>query len=406
MREPTFRSISRFFFLLSSFILAISPSLFASPDGLTARLDKILERSGLLATQSRFSIKVVSVPDGRVLYERNPDLPLNPASNIKLVTMATALKELGPGFTFRTEFYSDGLIDGDGRIKNLWIKGYGDPLLVSEELQAIMRNLRASGLKKIDGFVFLDETYFDRYDLMTYVADVHEKRYRVFTNPLSFDFNRTERHSETVLKQAFQNGGIRVQGPFRKEAVPSDALLLFTHSSPPLPEILRTLGKFSNNFTAEQVLKAIAAKRYGPPGSTAKGLNALREYLESLGIPRRSIVLDNGSGLTRLSKVSASDFVRVLFDLYTAPWREAVIPTLSIAGRDGTMGRKLTGPRTAGRAYAKTGTLNGVSALSGYLFDPKRTLAFSFLFNDFNTSLEQIAKTEEELLVEILDESP
>ena len=388
---------------MSSFILAGGSVLAALSDGLTGRVDRILARNGLLATASRFSIKIVSIPDGQVLYERNPDLPLNPASNIKLITMATALKELGPGFTFKTEFYSDGLIDPQGRIHNLWIKGYGDPLLVDDELQNIVRGLKASGLKKIDGQIFFDETYFDHYDLMTYIADIHEKRYSIFTSPLSFDFNRTKRRPESIIKEAFQNAGIRIQGPLHHEAVPPRALLLFTHSSPPLPQILRSLGKFSNNFTAEQLVKAIAAKHFGPPGSTAKGLNVLRDYLESLGIPRREFILDNGSGLTRLSKVTASDFIRILFDLYTSPWREEIIPVLSVAGRDGTMGRKLTGPRTAGKTYAKTGTLNGVSALSGYLFDPKRTLAFSFLFNDFNISLPQIAKTEEEILVEVLD---
>src|SRR5579885_1216543 len=139
------KTVFRILLLLSSLILTVKP-LWPMADArvsnpLYQKIDDILGRSGFLATQSRFSIKIVTVPDGRVVYERNPELLLNPASNIKLITMATALKELGSGFTFKTEFYSDGLIDAHGRVHNLWIKGYGDPLLDDEELQNIVKGL-------------------------------------------------------------------------------------------------------------------------------------------------------------------------------------------------------------------------------------------------------------------------
>lgn len=429
------------------------------------------------------SIQIVSLPDGRVLYGKDPDLALNPASNIKLITMAAALRELGPSYTFPTEFYSESLIGKDGHLPNLWIKGYGDPLFVTEELEDLVRRIKAAGLKKIDGDVFVDDTYFDRYGLTTYIADANEKLYSIVTGPLSFNFNsikirakpgrrlgakpaisiepktryvsveneaktgtdvgvvdldaevkpeapkthknviqirgtipRTIREYEfrrgvpdpavytgTVIMEALQSHGIQIQGGLKREAVPERALLLFSHTSKPLREALKSLGKFSNNFTAEQLVKAVAAKRFGPPGSIPKGLKVLREYLESLGISRHDFVIDNGSGLTRLSRVSASDFTRLLYDLYASPWRNDVIASLSIAGVDGTLAHKFKGGKVTGRMYAKTGTLNDVKALSGYLFLPKARIAFSFLFNDFNASMDNIARAEEEILEAVSD---
>jgi D-alanyl-D-alanine carboxypeptidase/D-alanyl-D-alanine-endopeptidase (penicillin-binding protein 4) len=481
----------QFFALFLSFVIpsfALTGS--ASPSSLNERIAYILKQNGLAG--SGMSIKIVSIPDGRVLYEKNSGQALNPASNIKLITMATALRELGPSYTFPTEFYSDTLIGKDGKINHLWIKGYGDPLFVTEELEDLVRRFKAAGLKRIDGQIYVDDTYFDRYGLTTYIADVNEKLYSIMTGPLSFNFNsikirakparrlgekpmitlepptqyvsveneaktawvgasaeldaevrqerppsakkkeereknvirirgtipRTIREYEfrrgvpdpavytgTVILEALQRHGIAIKGGLRREAVPENALLLFSHSSKPLREILKSLGKFSNNFTAEQLVKTIAAKHFGPPGSIPKGLKVLREYLESLGVSKKDFVLDNGSGLTRLSRVSASDFIRLLHDIYVSPWRDDFIAALSVGGVDGTLARKFKGGRVTGKMHAKTGTLNDVKALSGYVFDRKARIAFSFLFNDFGEAvpMDNIARAEEEILETVLD---
>lgn len=462
--------------------LLLAPS--ATAANLSDRVEWILKQNGL--ADSQMSIKIVSIPDGRVLYAKNPGQGLNPASNIKLITMAAALRTLGPDYTFPTEFYAPALIGPDGRLPNLWIKGYGDPLFVTEELEDLVTRFKAAGLKRIDGDVFVDDTYYDRNNLTTYIADVNEKLYSIMTGPLSFNFNSIKIRAKparrlgekpvisidpptryvtveneaktawaganvdldaevkeskprkakketnvirihgtipktiqeynfqrgvpdpaiytgTVVLEALERHGIKVKGGLRREAVPANALLLFTHSSKPLREILRSLGKFSNNFTAEQLVKAMAARRFGPPGSIPKGLKVLREYLESLGIPGPDFVLDNGSGLTRLSSVAADDFIRLLYDLYVSPWRDDFVAALSIGGVDGTLARKFKGGKVTGRMHAKTGTLNDVKALSGYVFDDKARLAFSFLFNDFNAPIDNIARAEEEILETILD---
>jgi D-alanyl-D-alanine carboxypeptidase/D-alanyl-D-alanine-endopeptidase (penicillin-binding protein 4) len=462
-------------FLALLLLLVFSGS--ASAGTLEQKIDRILASAGL--SRSRHSIQIVSLPDGKVVYERNPDLAINPASNVKLVTAAAALRELGPDYTFKTEFYSNTLINREGGIRNLWIKGFGDPLFVTEELESVVNRFRAAGLEKIDGPVFVDDTYFDRYNLTTYLSDIHERIYSIITGSLSYNFNTIEikarpgarlgdqpiisiepatryvklknqaktvgkgtepllkaelkeaegneviiqgslprtirehsfrrgildpaTYTGTVVMEALEKSGVSLQGGLKREAVPRRALLILSHSSRPLREILKGLGKFSNNFIAEQLLKTLSAARYGPPGSTSKGLEVLREYLTSLGIPRESFTLDNGSGLSKLTRLSSSQLIRILLDLYVSPWRDEAISSLSIAGVDGTLGSRMRGSSLAGKIFAKTGTLNGVTALSGFVIDGGRQIAFSFLFNDMNSSQEKVTRAEEAILKTVLE---
>lgn len=382
----------------------------AQAQSLKERIDRILEGSPL--ARSRHSIQIIALPGGPMLYQRNPDLPLNPASNVKLLTAATALKELGPDFTYRTEFYSESLMTADGHIQDLWIKGFGDPVFVDEEMDSVVKRFVASGLKQIDGRIFVDDTYFDRNDLTTYIADAHEKLYKVMTGPLSYNFNSVPNKSGkglkgvpnpaiyagTVFREALRARGVRISGGLSREAVPSGAIVILTHSSPPLREIAKRLNKFSNNFIAEQLIKTLSAVRYGPPGSTARGLELIRRHLVGLGFSRDRFSVDNGSGLSRLTRLSASQILRTLLDAYRAPWRDSFIASLSIAGNDGTLTSKMRGSKVAGKVFAKTGTLNDARALSGYLFDRSRGAAFSFIFNDFEASAEEVFRVEEEIL--------
>lgn len=444
----------------------------AYADPLSDRIDRILTSSGL--SKARASIQIVSLPEATTLYEHHPDLALNPASNVKLVTAAVALRELTPDFTFKTDFYSRTLIK-DGRIQDLWIKGFGDPLFVTEELESVANRFWAAGLREVQGEVLVDDTYFDRYNLTTYLSDVNERIYSIVTGPLSFNFNSIEirarpgrkagdrpiiaiepptayvklnnlakttgrgrtdleadlkeedeitirgtiprtireysfrrgildpaTYTGTVVMEALQKKGVSFLGGVKREAVPPTALLILSHSSPPLREILKGLGKFSNNFIAEELVKTIGAVRYGPPGSTRQGLGILKDYLTALGFSPSSFVLDNGSGLSRLTRLSASQLTRVLLDLYDSPFRNDVISSLSVAGVDGTLRAKMRRSPLAGKVFAKTGTLNGVSALSGYAMDGKENVAFSFLFNDFGVSQERVTNACERILEAVL----
>jgi D-alanyl-D-alanine carboxypeptidase/D-alanyl-D-alanine-endopeptidase (penicillin-binding protein 4) len=184
-------------------------------------------------------------------------------------------------------------------------------------------------------------------------------------------------------------GKIREQGILALGAVVKGTIdgrkleTLYVHRSDRLVEVLAALGKFSNNFSAEQMLKTLGAHRFGPPGSFVSGARAVGEYLVGLGFSRDDFRIEDGSGLSYDNHLSAAILVRVLEDLYRAPeLRTDFVCSLAVAGVDGTLRRRFLNEEHLGRIMAKTGSLAGVSSLSGLAFSRSRgPLFFSVLTN-------------------------
>jgi D-alanyl-D-alanine carboxypeptidase/D-alanyl-D-alanine-endopeptidase (penicillin-binding protein 4) len=190
-----------------------------------------------------------------------------------------------------------------------------------------------------------------------------------------------------TLKAVLKERGIAVKGPVSAGAVPPGAAAMFTSYSRPLAEIVRELNKFSSNFIAEQLLKTLGAELRGAPGSWAKGVDAVEEYLAELGIPRGSYVMKNGSGLNDVNRFSAAQMTAVLAAVYDkSGYFPEYAASLGVAARDGTVRSRLEGTAAAGRLRAKTGTLENVTALSGYVrLASGESYAYSILVNDFAT---------------------
>lgn len=168
---------------------------------LQERIDEILAPYN---TNIEVSIKVVSLKDGTTVYEKNPDKKLIPASNLKLITSLIALKKLGPNYKFKTEFYTDGKIK-EGIIEgNLYVKGYGDPYLVSEQLWLIVKDLHNKGIKEIKGDIIADDTYFDkeRNSPGWYEASGEDlsRAYNAPNGALSLNFNTITVHVKAAEK--------------------------------------------------------------------------------------------------------------------------------------------------------------------------------------------------------------
>ncbi|MCB9638927.1 MAG: D-alanyl-D-alanine carboxypeptidase/D-alanyl-D-alanine-endopeptidase [Myxococcales bacterium] len=169
----------------------------------------------------------------------------------------------------------------------------------------------------------------------------------------------------------------------RRGKVPSKAIELYKHTSPSLSILLQTIGKYSSNFTAEQVLKTLGATHKEAPGTWSKGLSLVAEDLQALGISKGSYTMQNGSGLGRGNRFSPTHITTVLRSQLQdiALWAEYFVAQ-PIAGRDGTLRNRMKKTPAAGHLRAKTGTLDGVSALSGYLFTQDRRLwIFSICMN-------------------------
>jgi D-alanyl-D-alanine carboxypeptidase/D-alanyl-D-alanine-endopeptidase (penicillin-binding protein 4) len=164
---------------------------------------------------------------------------------------------------------------------------------------------------------------------------------------------------------------------------PEPGVELARRASAPLAEDLRITDKVSQNLHAEMLLRAVARARRGI-GSREAGLEEMKTFLDEAGIPRDAYSFNDGSGLARLNLVTPAAVVRLLRYMWNSPARGAWTGLLPVGGQDGTLSNRFTGTLAAGRIRAKTGTLSGVSALSGYATRPRGgTLAFAILVNNY-----------------------
>ena len=166
-----------------------------------------------------------------------------------------------------------------------------------------------------------------------------------------------------------------------------DALtLLAEHLSPPMREVVALINKPSDNLLTEITLKTLGKEIRGE-GTTAAGVQVLREFLQSAGLEMGAVHIVDGSGLSRINGVSPENFVRLLEYMHRSPHAEAFRESLPVYGVDGTLRNRLRGTPVQGNGYAKTGSLNRVSSLSGYLRTKSgRWLAFSIIMNAYNAS--------------------
>jgi len=163
-----------------------------------------------------------------------------------------------------------------------------------------------------------------------------------------------------------QSGGV-LDGGLRMGAAPADAQLLYTHDSLSLAEVIRLVNKFSSNVMARHLLLTIAAEKAGRPATTAAGQRAIAEFLSSRGIAIPELVIENGAGLSRVERITASGLADVLLDAWRSPYSAEFQASLPVAAVDGTLRRRFRSPGIEGRVRMKTGNLQDVSALAGYV---------------------------------------
>jgi serine-type D-Ala-D-Ala carboxypeptidase/endopeptidase (penicillin-binding protein 4) len=188
-----------------------------------------------------------------------------------------------------------------------------------------------------------------------------------------------------VLRDFLSRAGVAISGEVVKGRTPPGATVLVTHSSKPLALIVRDLNKFSNNFVAEQLLKEIGARVSGPPGTTGAGTRALGGYLTSAGIDSASFRIVDGSGISRENRLSPRTIVKVLRSaLSDFGISYEYGSSLSVSGVDGTLEDRMGFPRLRGEIRAKTGLLDGVTAISGIMETASgERLVFSIMVNGF-----------------------
>jgi len=319
---------------------------------------------------------------GRTILTHNPDQAMVPASTLKLLTSLAALHYLGPDFRFHTDFFIDGH-------DTLGIKGYGDPLLVSEVISDIAPSLAEKLPPQING-ILLDESYFsgpmtipgvsastNPYDapvgalcanfntvFFTH-ANGQLKSAEEQTPLLPMVLNRIRRsglkegriilshqHDEAPLyagnlfRYFLDQAGVVTHGEVRVTPKGlSEASRIYRYVSPyALPQIIQRLLEYSNNFTANQLLLAIGAQCYGPPATLDKGVRALTVYARDV-IGIQDGVFVEGSGISRHNRLSVRAMAAVLSHFS---------PHVQLMSHKG-------------REYYKTGTLRGIRTRAGYI---------------------------------------
>ena len=164
--------------------------------------------------------------------------------------------------------------------------------------------------------------------------------------------------------------GGRFRGNVREGTVPDGAQLLYTGYSPPLADIIRSINKFSNNVMARQLLLTLGAERDGPPGTTEKGTVVVDEWLRQRGLDFPELVLDNGAGLSRETAISARHLGQVLLAAWRGPYMSEFVSSLPISAMDGTLRKRFShAAELEGQMHLKTGSLNDVRSLAGYVQD-------------------------------------
>ncbi len=189
-----------------------------------------------------------------------------------------------------------------------------------------------------------------------------------------------------VFRNILRKAGVAFEGKIDSKGTPRDAVLLATHSSRPLCQMVEEMMKTSNNLIADCLFKKLGAERFGAPGTWQKGSQAMRDFLgQTVGLNVEKVVIMDGCGLSRYNLISAHHFLEFLSWMHKQfSCCNEFMASLPIAGTDGTLKRRMTATETKGKVRAKTGAMTSISSLSGYLTTKDgELLAFSILENGF-----------------------
>lgn len=191
---------------------------------------------------------------------------------------------------------------------------------------------------------------------------------------------------DLVFRALWAESGGELRGGTRLGASPANEPAL-RFESEPLPDVLKRLNKHSNNLMTKNLFLTLGAEAYGAPGTPEKGAQAVRAALRQAGITTDKLVLDNGSGLSRIERVSTVLLNQVLRAAWRSPWYAEFESALPIVGLDGTLARRFNDGVAHGRAHLKTGTLRDASALAGVVVTEQGCrVAFVLLINHANAS--------------------
>ncbi len=338
------------------------------------------------------------------IFDRNGGHSRKLASNEKLFTTTAALHRLGPKWRIPSRVKVSGKINGKGKLRgDVYLVGGGDPSFGGGGVDDLAKQVRKAGIRRISGSVIGDDSVFDRrrgvpdsnWGPSPYIAPLGGLVYGGST--YSGD---PAKEAARAFRGGLRDAGVRVGGKVKVDRMPAKLRArdeVAEYESPTIAALVRATNKDSVNFYAEMLLKRLWATP-GRKGTTNGGVKAVERFARQVGSKVRA---RDGSGLTASNKASPRNVVRLLIaaqrdDELAKP----LFKSLSIAGKDGTLGSRMGGTAAAGRCRGKTGTLTGVSNLSGYCKTKHGLVVFSLLMNGVS-SLDAAHSIQDKMVIQI-----
>lgn len=399
----------------------------------------------------------------KVISSYNENTPLVPASTTKLLTTETALNLLGENYRWVTQLEYSGNIDENGVLNgNLYVVGSGDPSLGTNKAGAwsyrdiisdFTSGLSREGIKKVNGDIIIQTALFkgnisrlpenvvwlenNNYYLPAGTTrEINpaneklivkkgnsfssEKKYfyvspymnqMVYADKYEGDGILTTKlpdapaYLANTFRATLVKNGIPVTGkvtPKMTDANPENRKLVSAYKSPTLGDIVYYTNQHSDNSLAEALLKTVGFQKLGDQTSES-GRSVVTTHLKEISFDLNGLSYIDGSGLSRSNLVTPISQVKYLTSLMNEKYYKTYLTSLPVGGQSGTLKRMFLGTGN-GQVFAKTGTLNKVKALAGYIkTNSGKTLVFSLLVNNYSGSVDMVKKRMEKILEPALD---
>ena len=385
LSSPRFRPISwkrALVVLTAAFVVLAAAS--PATGSLKTRLDRALRVQGVSSSQTGAIVYDLSLDT--YVYRKNQALALKPASNEKLPVAVTALSILQPGYTIPTELRAKGHQTGAVWNGKLILKGYGDPALSGSQLGRLARAVEKKGITRVTGAIVGDETFFDKVRVgpgwkASFYKDECPPLSALIVNRGHFRGYITSRPAlaaAKMLRSKLVDRGIKVDGRAKLGRADPSSAVIATERSPALRWLVRSMDRQSDNFYAETFVKLLGALEANE-GSTTAGTRVVRQELRRRNVPLRGVVIADGSGLSAYDRLTAKATARLLRSAFAdRDISSAFVDSLPTAGVNGTLVDRMTSGPAYRNVYAKTGTTDSASALSGYV---RSRYVFSILMN-------------------------
>ena len=211
-----------------------------------------------------------------------------------------------------------------------------------------------------------------------------------------------EQYAFATFKKLWRELGGKFNGKLKVQVTPAGAAKVLEQVSDPLGYVVRDINKWSNNLMARQLLLTLALEKQAAPASETKGAAVIKSWLATKNINASELVIENGSGLSRIERISAEHLGQLLVSTYQSPVMPELMASLPILAQDGTVKKRLNDSAIysaiQGRAHLKTGSLDGVSTIAGYVLDAQnRRHVLVMLVNDKKA---EAAKKAQDALIE------